>query len=95
MAKDTFAKAYWDVSTAKQFNDQKNMMDTITAARSDNPVDTLKARDNANARNVALNAGGYTGKSFKNGGTVKKTGMYKLHAGERVLSTKQRKKFKL
>lgn len=33
--------------------------------------------------------------SFLNGGTVKKTGMYKLHAGERVLSTKQRKKFKL
>lgn len=36
-----------------------------------------------------------TPKSFKRGGTVKRTGVYKLHAGERVLSVKQRKKFKI
>ena len=36
-----------------------------------------------------------TPKSFKRGGTVKRTGVYKLHSGERVLSVKQRKKFKI
>jgi len=32
--------------------------------------------------------------SFKKGGMVKKTGTYKLHKGERVLTTKQTKSFK-
>ena len=31
--------------------------------------------------------------SFKKGGKVKKTGKYKLHAGERVLNSKQTRKY--
>lgn len=47
--------------------------------------------DNDNWGNPQANAlgGGAIQGSFKKGGKVKKTGIYKLHKGERVLNVKQ------
>jgi hypothetical protein len=62
MPGDAFSDALAARANAREDIQNQNRADEAKALRSDNLVDSLKAKDNATARQTAFDAGGYTAK---------------------------------